>query len=87
MNKSIFLSNVHHAYAQTDGSYNYPNSFEGDLIRQAVLEIKELRAYHATRYNDGLNTAISLVKEGHCECSESLICGLEGSMVLELRDI
>ncbi len=40
--KSIFLENIHHAYAQTDGAYDFPNSREGDLLRLAKKEIEEL---------------------------------------------
>lgn len=37
--KSTFLSNIHHAYAQTDGTYKFPNSLEGDMLKQAKKEI------------------------------------------------
>ncbi len=40
--ESIFLENIHHAYAQTDGTYAFPNSREGDLLRLAKKEIEEL---------------------------------------------
>lgn len=40
---STFLLNVHHAYAQTDGSYAFPNSREGDMLRTAKREIEQLR--------------------------------------------
>ena len=40
---SIFLSNIHHAYAQTDGTYKFPNSQEGDMLKQAKKEIEELQ--------------------------------------------
>ena len=39
LRKSIFLSNVHHAFAQTDGTYAYPNSREGDMLKQAKHEL------------------------------------------------
>lgn len=39
---SVFLSNIHHAYAQTDGSYRFPNSREGDLLKTAKREIEAL---------------------------------------------
>ncbi len=39
---SVFLSNIHHAYAQTDGTYDFPNSLEGDLLKQAKKEIELL---------------------------------------------
>ena len=41
---SAFLQGVHHAYAQTDGTYAWPNSREGDLLREAKREIERLRA-------------------------------------------
>ena len=42
---SIFLSNIHHAYAQTDGTYKFPNSQEGDMLKQAKKEIEYLRDF------------------------------------------
>ena len=41
---SAFLSHIHHAYAQTDGTYAWPNSREGDMLRQAKREIESLMA-------------------------------------------
>jgi len=41
---SAFLSHAHHAYAQTDGTYAWPNSREGDMLRQAKREIEALMA-------------------------------------------
>ena len=41
---SIFKANCHHAFAQTDGTYKWPNSHEGDLLKQAFAEITELTA-------------------------------------------
>lgn len=41
---SVFLSNLHHAYGRTDGTYAIPNSREGDLLKQARREVEELRA-------------------------------------------
>lgn len=41
---SIFLSNCHHAFAKVDGSMDWPNSLEGDLLKQAHKEIKEAEA-------------------------------------------
>jgi hypothetical protein len=41
---SAFLSHVHHAFAQTDGTYAWPNSREGDMLRQAKREIERLMA-------------------------------------------
>jgi hypothetical protein len=42
--RSATLSNLHHAYAQTDGTYAFPNSREGDMLKQAKKEIEQLRA-------------------------------------------
>lgn len=39
---SVFLSNLHHAYAQTDGTYAFPNSREGDMLKRAKVEIEQL---------------------------------------------
>ena len=49
MSASAFLQGVHHSYAQTDGSYAWPNTREGDLLREAVDEIERL-AKDAARY-------------------------------------
>ena len=43
MSGSIFLGNIHHAYAQTDGTYAFPNSREGDMLKQAVRELAAMR--------------------------------------------
>lgn len=40
---SAFLSHLHHAYAQTDGTYAFPNSREGDMLRQAKKEVESLK--------------------------------------------
>ena len=40
--QSVFLSNMHHAFAQVDGTYRFPNSFEGDQLKQAMVEIAKL---------------------------------------------
>jgi hypothetical protein len=40
LQQSIFLSNLHHTFAQTDGSYKYPNSREGDMLKQAKKELE-----------------------------------------------
>lgn len=42
-NDSIFLANLHHAYAKTDGIYAFPNSREGDMLKTAKREIETLR--------------------------------------------
>ena len=31
---SVFLSNLHYFYAKTDGTYEFPNSKDGDLLKQ-----------------------------------------------------
>ena len=41
--ESVFLANLHHYCAQTDGTYAFPNSMEGDLLKTAKREIEELR--------------------------------------------
>lgn len=43
MSGSIFLANIHHAYAQTDGTYAFPNTREGDMLKQAVRELAAMR--------------------------------------------
>lgn len=79
---SIFLANIHHAYAQTDGTYKFPNSREGDMLATAMREILQLRRNRIERYNDGLDTAISIVKESmDGEYNETLICALEESKI------
>lgn len=42
MSTSIFLENIHHAYARTDGTYQFPNSREGDMLKTAKVEIEAL---------------------------------------------
>lgn len=37
---SVFLSNLHYFYAKTDGTYEFPNNTEGDLLKQAKKEIE-----------------------------------------------
>lgn len=36
----MFLSNLHYFYAKTDGTYEFPNSKDGDLLKQAKKEIE-----------------------------------------------
>ena len=50
--RSIFLLGVHHAYAQTDGTYAWPNSREGDLLRQGMKEVEHLRAQLAAHVKE-----------------------------------
>lgn len=45
---SVLLANLHHAYAQTDGTYKFPNSREGDILKRAKKEVEELRAVLAS---------------------------------------
>lgn len=45
--KSVFLSNLHYFCAQTDGTYKFPNSAEGDLLKQAKKEIEALETENA----------------------------------------
>lgn len=42
--RSVFLQNAHYFYAQTDGSYRWPNGSVGDLLKQAKTEIEALEA-------------------------------------------
>ena len=44
-NKSVFLSNLFYFYAKTDGTYTFPNSSEGDLLKTAKKEIEELEYF------------------------------------------
>ena len=37
---SVFLANLHYFYAQTDGTYRWPEGSVGDLLRQAKQEIE-----------------------------------------------
>jgi hypothetical protein len=41
--KSIFLSNLQYFYGKLDGSYDFPNSVEGDLLKTAKREIEQLQ--------------------------------------------
>jgi hypothetical protein len=49
MAESVFLANAHYFYARTDGTYAFPNSADGDLLKQAKREIEELRAALAAK--------------------------------------
>lgn len=40
--KRVFLTNLHYFFAQTDGTYAYPNGAIGDLLKQAKEEIEAL---------------------------------------------
>lgn len=41
-NRSIFLSNLHYFYGQTDGTYKYPEGAVGDLLKQAKAELEAM---------------------------------------------
>jgi hypothetical protein len=41
--KSTFLANLSYFYAKTDGTYAFPNSAEGDLLKTAKREIEQLQ--------------------------------------------
>ncbi len=41
---SSFLQDVHHDFAQTDGTYAWPNSRDGDMLKKAKKEIESLMA-------------------------------------------
>lgn len=53
--KSVFLSNLHHAYARTDGTYAFPNSREGDMLKQAKTELERLF--------EGINKLRAVIRE------------------------
>ena len=44
MTDSIVIGHMKHAYLQTDGTMNFPNSREGDMLKQAFSELTELEA-------------------------------------------
>ena len=60
--KSIFLSNLHYFYAQTDGTYAIPNSAEGDLLKTAKKEIEGLETenYRLNQLLSGKNARRSM---------------------------
>ena len=39
---SVALEHMHHAYAKTDGTYDFPNSREGDILRRCKKELEHL---------------------------------------------
>lgn len=47
MSDSVFLSNLHYFLAQTDGTYRFPNSAEGDLLKRAKVEVEALQRENA----------------------------------------
>jgi hypothetical protein len=38
---SVFLANLHYFFAQTDGTYKFPDGTIGSLLKQAKKEIEE----------------------------------------------
>jgi len=81
--KSIFLENLHHAYAQTDGTYKFPNSRDGDMLRQAMREIEEMqnrksevRKAFICKHCDGVYADEPVTQ---CDC----LVGLEGQEFIE----
>ena len=38
--RAVFLANLHHTFAQTDGTYAWPKGVVGDLLKQAKKEIE-----------------------------------------------
>ena len=60
--KSIFLSNLHYFFAKTDGSYDIPNSADGDLLKIAKTEIEALLKGHAA-----LAKAVHATEREHSE--------------------
>lgn len=76
-NKSVFLSNLHYFYAKTDGTYAFPNSAEGDLLKTAKKEIEALE-YFRQDISKLLNKVVELEKENASlrEYADKLVDGL-----------
>ena len=49
---SVFLANLHYAFAQTDGTYQWPRGVVGDLLKQAKAELEAKNVYNKP---DGLS--------------------------------
>lgn len=49
--QSVFLANLHYFFAQTDGTYKFPNGSEGDLLKQAKREIEAAQAQGEVLYH------------------------------------
>jgi hypothetical protein len=62
-NKSVFLSNLHYFYAQMDGTYAFPNSSEGDLLKTAKKEIEENWVLFRRDISKILNRVVELENE------------------------
>lgn len=79
---SVFLENIHHAYAQTDGTYAFPNSREGDMLKRAKLEIESLREAASDalkRARNGRYTAAELMDVAKSfDALESLLANDKG---------
>ena len=65
---SVFLENLHHAYAQTDGCYCFPNSREGDMLKRAKAEIEALTAKEQKLARAAREVLKTL--KPHCSCNE-----------------
>ena len=61
--KSVFLANLHYAYAQTDGTYKFPNNMEGDMLKQAKREIEQMRLKIKRPSNPALDTDLGRTGE------------------------
>ncbi len=59
---SVFLSNLHHAYAQTDGTYAFPNTREGDMLKQAKKEIEAWQASWEQRNEEDIAKSEALAR-------------------------
>lgn len=56
---STFMENAQHAFLQTDGTMAWPNSLEGDLLKQAYFEIEKSQMMKALK-GQAFNHAVSL---------------------------
>jgi hypothetical protein len=67
-NKSVFLENIHYFFAQTDGTYNFPNSSVGDLLKQAKKEIEQLQSAPSNSdYTKCTNEVFKYVTDNICD--------------------
>lgn len=62
---SVFLSNLHYFYAKTDGTYEFPNSAEGDLLKQAKKEIEAFYT-HRKALQPVIHLTYSKIEAPHC---------------------
>ena len=56
---SVALEHMHHAYAKTDGTYDFPDSREGDILRRCKKELE----YLIERSDNGDYNAIKTRRE------------------------